>query len=496
MNEPILPDNSNLFLASRNALFSYADLEAFSEFFLQYLIDYKYKFQNPIGFLSDSCDELIFCIAACWKLGIPFCCFSPETPDSYLKKQLGRLNPELVFTAKGQTDKLSAETNLPIDSLNLEKICSMDIEPGTKAKNYQPDLSEEQIFGYFFTSGTSSKPKIVPLKRRQLVTAANASAQNFKPRPNHFWLLCLPLNHIGGISIILRSLIYGSGIYRMDQFDVDMVTTFLSENRLFQAASLVPTMLKRLLDNPLFQTHNKFKAILLGGGPIHTDLLKQAIERGVPLVSSYGMTETCAQVAANPMLKPSGTYIPLKSVGPVFKQNSIEIRDENKQPLGINNSGNIWLKGPQVFDGYLTDQGLDRSSFDKKGWFNTGDFGHLNANGHLFIESRQSDIIISGGENISPDEVESALENLSAIQEAAVTGVKDPEWGEKVIAFLVLHTDTQLNEQDIKKALKGQLEPYKIPKVFRTVKALPRTENGKLQRKNLNDLLNQKETVN
>src|SRR5690606_4350634 len=117
-----------------------------------------------------------------------------------------------------------------------------------------------EIFGYFNTSGTSGKPKIVPLKRRQLLAAAKGSAENFRPDPNHFWLLCLPLNHVGGISIILRSLIYGSAIYRMDVFHEEMIKEFLGENTRFQAASVVPTMLKRLLNDPLFKTHRGFKA--------------------------------------------------------------------------------------------------------------------------------------------------------------------------------------------------------------------------------------------
>ena len=128
-------------------------------------------------------------------------------------------------------------------------------------------IDDSQIFGYFFTSGTTSKPKIVPLKRRQIKAAAKASAQNFKPDPNHFWLLCLPLNHIGGISIIIRSVIYDTAIYRLGNFHEEMVKEFLGENKRFQAASLVPTMLKRLLDDPLFKTHREFKSILLGGGP-------------------------------------------------------------------------------------------------------------------------------------------------------------------------------------------------------------------------------------
>lgn len=495
MPPTILPEKSNLFLASRNGLYTYENLDKFTEFFLQYLFDHNFSFQKPLGLLADSCDELVFTIAACWKLGIPFSCFSPNLPEKKLEKQINRIDPDLVFAGNDYLQHIDIQHKLPISQLNVEKVLSLEINLGSRAQTFTPKISEEQVFGYFFTSGTSNEPKIVPLKRKQMIIAAQASKKNFKPRLNHFWLLCLPLNHIGGVSIILRSLIYGSGIYRMKRFDVKMVSTFLSENHLFQAASLVPTMLKRLLENPVFQTHKNFKAILLGGGPVHTDFLKEAAERGVPVVSSYGMTETCAQIAANPLLEPSGTYYPLNSVGTIFKGNKIEIRDAEHNPLGINNAGNIWLKGPQLFDGYLTEDGIETKDFDDEGWFNTGDLGYLNANGHLFIKNRQDDLIITGGENVSPVEIEIALEKIEGVDEAGVTGIADREWGEKIVAFVVMKPGQQCIEKELQSALKTSLEPFKIPKQILEVPNLPHTDSGKLQRVALPELLNIKQTT-
>ena len=136
---------------------------------------------------------------------------------------------------------------------------------------------------------------------------------------------CL-LNHIGGISIILRSIIYGIGIYRLDEFDDKIVKNILSKNKKIQAISLVPTMLKRLLLNPYFKIHKQFKAVLIGGGPIDIKMLQKAVEQGIPIISSYGMTETCAQIATNSLFKPSSTYTPLSSVGTLFSDNLVEIK--------------------------------------------------------------------------------------------------------------------------------------------------------------------------
>ena len=480
----------DLFLGSSYGLHSYGDLEQFQRFFLQFLYDFDHDFNKPVGFLAPSTDTLIFAIAACWKLGIPFVPFDVKASEQELQQQIAAIDPGLIFTGPDQQSKIAYSNSINIRQLDLPRSLTIDVELGYQAKNYQPKTRADQIFGYFFTSGTSGTPKIVPLKRRQMQVAAQASAQNFKPRINHFWLLCLPLNHIGAISIVLRSLLYGSAIFRMKSFHPKIITTFLKENKLFQAASLVPTMLKRLLERPGFHVHNNFKAILLGGGPISPNLVEQCDAKGVPLVPSYGMTETCAQIAANPILKPSGTYGPMKSVGTVLGPNSIEIRDEDDQPVGANTSGEIWLKGPQVFDGYLNRNNHDY--FDKNDWFKTGDYGHLNANNQLFIESRRSDLIITGGENVSPFEVESELEKIAPITEAAVIGLPDDEWGEKVVAVVVAKTEEAIDSDKIQQELKKRMTSFKIPKQIIQCDSLPRTRTGKIMRSDLSKLFEEK----
>lgn len=478
------PDAENLFLASKNGLRTYAELSRFCDFFLQFLVDSDHNLKEPVGFLASSSDELIFSIAACWQLGIPFVCFNPEAAGDEIKKQIEELQPGLIFTDEKHPRRDLIGNHVSLNRVTPERALSIDVKLSMRAKSYTPQLDPDDIFGYFFTSGTTARPKVVPLKRRQMLFAAHASTENFKPQANHFWLLCLPLNHIGGVSIILRSMLYGSGVYRINHFDVDSVSTFLSENTLFQAASLVPTMLKRLLDIKGFQTHKNFQAILVGGGPIDSDLIKEASQWGIPVVASYGMTETCAQIAANPLLKPSGTYRPVKSAGVVFAPNQVEIRNDQNKNIGTNNSGTIWLKGPQVFDGYYKKQ-KPSLSFDEGGWFNTGDYGHLNGNGYLFIESRRSDIIITGGENVSPFEVETELEKIEPISEAAVLGVEDKEWGQKVVAVVVAKTQDLLETESIQKKLKERITSYKVPKQIIQTDTLPRTHSGKVIREEL-----------
>lgn len=478
---------NDLFLGSSFGLHSYTDLEKFEDFFLQFLFDFDHDFSKPVGFLAQSSDTLIFAIAACWKLGIPFVSFDTKAAPSELNRQISQIDPGLIFADTDLQSKIEYPDFIDIMQLDLPRSLNMDVVLGYDAKNFTPATDPDHIFGYFFTSGTTSgTPKIVPLKRRQMLYAAHASAQNFKPRKNHFWLLCLPLNHIGGISIILRSILYGSAIFRMKSFHPKMITTFLTENKLFQVASLVPTMLRRLLDQSAFFVHKNFKAILLGGGPIDVELIKECRDKGVPLVPSYGMTETCAQIAANPILKPSGTYGPIQSVGTVLKPNKIEIRDEHGAPVNFNTSGEIWINGPQVFDGY---QHLDNETFfDDNGWFKTGDFGYFNANNQLFIDTRRSDRIVTGGENVSPFEVESELCKIPDIKEAAVFAIEDEKWGTKVAAALVTKNGKHVDLQYVKDRLKKRLASYKIPKDIIAVEALPKTRTKKIIRSKLPEL--------
>lgn len=469
----------DFFLSSKEGMYTYSDLERFSGF-LKDLYQEKCETENaPVAIISSSNDTVIFTLAACWQLGIPFIPLNPKSKSAELNKQLDLLKPCIIFCDAKSRKKIDWPNSIQLDENLMLNAFIHDV------RNLQlPDprkIDKSSVFGYFFTSGTTGKPKVVPLKRRQMLVAAEASSQNFKPDTNHFWLLCMPLNHIGGISIILRSVIYGTAIYRLDEFHEEMVKEFLSENIRFQAASMVPTMLKRLLDDPLFKTHRYFKSILLGGGPVSEYLIKKAVERGIPIVSSFGMTETCAQIISNPLLAPSGTYVPLRSVGKPFPPNEMQIRDDNGKPLGPNQSGLIWLRGPQVFDGYL-DKAENTGRFDEKGWFNTGDYGHLNGFGHLFIEARRTDLIVTGGENVNPVEVEQAIEKLPHIKEAIVIGLPDDEWGQKVTAVVTLSNGNTPALDDIREQLKDELIDFKLPKELKIIKDFPRTATGKIKR--------------
>lgn len=473
-----LPADHLTFLSTENQDFKYKNLYQFCNNIEKELIEIEASQNYPLFIVADSSVESVFLIAACFLLNIPILPIHPKTSSYELEGVLDQIEPAAVYS----NQKYELEKLLEYPQFNLsEEIFSFD---------EQYDSAEltlggpEHLAGYFLTSGSTGVPKIVPINRRQVLFAADSSSKNFKPSNNKYWLLCLPLNHVGGINVIYRSILYHSAIYLMASFDEEKIRGLLHHKESFQVASMVPTMLVKLMEDSFFRVHFNFKAILLGGGPISMDLINRAITRGLPIVCSYGMTETCAQIAANPMLQPSGMYIPKKSVGSIFEPNKIEIRNEKNEPLRYNESGHIWLKGPQIFDGYL-DESINKNFIDD-GWFYTGDYGHVNRKGQLFIENRRTDLIITGGENVNPFEVEEILNSFASIKESAVVGIPDKKWGQKVTAFLVLNVNNgKLNKKEIEKGLKESLRGFKIPKEFVIISKLPKTETHKIKRAEL-----------
>ena len=477
----------DLFLESIDNAYIYDDLRQFEHFLLNYLIDEDYNFDQPLGLWTKSSDELVFIIASCWRLGIPFVPLDPELSSQELSKQLQQIDVDTIITDQSEDITESSINTISITFFDLSKVIKPDFEPQEWVKDHKKSVQDKQIFGYFFTSGTSGSPKIIPLKRRQMLFAAEASTKNLKPYRNHFWLLCMPLHHVGGISLILRSLLYGSAIFRMDSFDVPAITDHLSNDTRFQAASFVPTMLTRLLQKPNLQIHDNFQAILLGGGPINESLVDECFQRGVPIIASYGMTESCAQIAANPLMTIGDLSRPKKSAGKLFMPNEIDIRNDDNQSVDTGESGQVWLKGPQIFDGYLNQ--TRPTHFDDQGWFNTGDYGYLNSNDELFVEARRTDLIISGGENISPTEVEEALLSFDTIKEAAVIGLPDEEWGQKVVALVIPKSTNTFNADDILNKLRENLRSYKVPKKIIPTDSIARTSTGKIQRNEIKKAL-------
>jgi O-succinylbenzoic acid--CoA ligase len=286
------------------------------------------------------------------------------------------------------------------------------------------------------TSGTTGRPKPVELTYGNFHASAVANAANLGVESDDRWLCCMPLFHVGGLSILTRSAINQTEAVIHDGFEVDKVKAALAEERI-TLVSLVATQLSRLLDGGA--TAPYLRAALIGGGPIPGDLLERA---PFPVIPTYGMTETCSQVW-------TGKPLPGAEIanGP---------------------DGELLIRGPMVAPNAIADDG----------WLHTGDRGRIDEQGNLTVEGRIADTIVTGGENVAAAEVEEALMSHPAIKDAAVVGRPDPEWGQAVHAFVVVAGDTATLQAHLREHLAG----YKVPKQIEQISEIPRNAAGKILR--------------
>ncbi|PZO39239.1 MAG: o-succinylbenzoate--CoA ligase [Pseudanabaena frigida] len=347
-------------------------------------------------------------------------------------------------------------------------------------------INLDNIQGIFYTSGTTGKPKAVPLTYNNHFHSAIASALHLGIEPDDNWLLCMPMFHVGGLAIAWRSVINGTAITLLPKFDEQEVLEAIAVEKA-TLISLVPTTLNRLLQHPNWQNLQKLRAILLGGAPASPELIDRCLQLNLPIMPTYGMTETASQITT---LLPH--EIPLKqgSSGLPLFGNRLRIVDlhDTEQELPTGAIGQILVQGASVMGGYLKQ--LENKAV-KDRWLYTGDLGYLDRDGYLYVVSRRSDLIISGGENIYPTEIEAILLAHPAIAEVCVVGLGDREWGEIIVAVIVSNTELSLVEiRDF--CEQKSLARYKFPKSIYIWESLPKTASGKLLRQEIRDRLETK----
>ncbi|HEY2181389.1 MAG TPA: AMP-binding protein [Solirubrobacteraceae bacterium] len=311
------------------------------------------------------------------------------------------------------------------------------------------------------TSGTSSAPKPVTLTYGNLLWSALGSAVALGVDPDERWLCALPLSHVGGLSILVRSAIYATTAIVHERFDAEPVLGSLREREV-TLVSLVATTLTRLLDAGL-RGPPALRCALTGGGPVPAALVRRAHEAGVPVSMTYGLTESCSQATTTPLAALEQGEL---GTGPPLFCTRLRCADD----------GEILLAGPTVAPGSLAPDG----------WLHTGDLGELDERGRLTVTGRKSDTIVSGGENVAPSEVEAVLESHPDVLEAAVVGCPDERWGEAVTAIVVVRAGRTPDAAALRAHCAAALAPYKVPKrVVLSEHSLPRTRSGKLLRREL-----------
>jgi O-succinylbenzoic acid--CoA ligase len=299
------------------------------------------------------------------------------------------------------------------------------------------------------TSGTTAGPRAVELTYGNWLWSALGSAAALGADPGDRWLCTLPLSHVGGLSILVRSAIYATTVVLHERFDAEAAADEIATRATL--VSVVPTTLARLLDAGL-RHPPALRVALVGGAPIVPALIERATAAGVPTVGTYGLTEACSQVTTG---------------GPPLFCTRVRIGPARE----------ILVAGPTVAPGAVA----------ADGWLHTGDEGALDAAGNLTVTGRAGDTIITGGENVAPAEVEAILAGHPAVAEAGVHGAPDPEWGQRVVATVVLRADRTATEDDLRGYCRVRLAGYKVPRVIRFAPELPKTASGKLLRRKLEE---------
>jgi O-succinylbenzoic acid--CoA ligase len=323
-----------------------------------------------------------------------------------------------------------------------------------------------------YTSGTTGRARGAVLTRSALLASAQASAANMGWEPDDCWLLAMPIARVGGLSILTRCLIARRTVALAPTFDASLVPQWMDEWRT-TLASMVPTMLALALErNPEWRPPSYLRAIQVGGAAAPPRLLKEAAQRKVPVVITYGCTELGSQVVVTPYEQrfnptPCGAGSPLPGA-------DVRVVD-----------GRIEVRGPMRMAGYLGEPPLDPEA-----WFDTGDIGQFDAGGCLHVRARRADLIVSGGENVYPAEVERVLEACHGIRAAAVFGVPDETWGQIVAAAFVVD-GAPPSDDELTAFLEHHLAKHKRPRRVAFVERLPQTPAGKLDRAGLAALVPQ-----
>lgn len=349
--------------------------------------------------------------------------------------------------------------------------------PHPSPRGVGPDLTSAHSIVY--TSGTSGRPKGAVLTHGNHLWSALASALRLGLREDDRWLACLPLFHIGGMAILLRSVIYGIPVVLHPSFEAASVCRAIDTQGV-TIVSLVPTTLGRLLqqrgDKP-WPTH--LRCLLVGGGPIPPPLWEECQRRGWPVAPTYGLTEAASQVAT---LSPAEAAHKPGSAGTPLFFTELLIVDEAGRQRPANRPGEILIRGPTISPGYI--HGPTLGAHD---WFRTGDLGYLDEDGYLYVLDRRDDLIVTGGENVYPAEVENVLLSHPHVLEAAVFGLPDPEWGQRVAAAVTLRPGATATADELIVFCRAKIAAYKVPKEVRLVACLPRNAAGKPLRRHLRD---------
>ncbi len=436
---------------------------------------------SRVALLSENRPEFVFLVHAVARLGAAVIPLNARLTRAELEPLIRRLSPDLLIAE----DRLRERVPQPAILENLsDDAARSDASRLTASDEMKHEYSRgaDELFAILFTSGTSGTPKGAALTVGNFAASAQASAENLGGDPDQRWLACLPLYHVGGLAMLTRTARYGAELVLHPRFESDAVNASI-ENDAITHLSLVENALAQMI---AARGDKRFppavRAALVGGGPVSAPLLDQARIACLPALHTYGLTEATSQVTTERLGAADG-----RTAGWPLAGIRVRIVDTSGRAMPLDEVGEIEVQGPTVMRGYWSDAaGTARVLQD--GWLRTHDLGALDEEGRLRVFARRSDLLISGGENVYPAEVERALAAHPNVAEVAVVAREDARWGQVPVAAIVVRGDNP-PPGDLEGWCRDRLAAFKVPKRCLLFDSLPRNATGKVDRSAVREMV-------
>jgi len=438
-----------------------------------------------IALLASTRSAVVAAFHAGLRAGAQLVALNVRLAEPRLRERIERVDPDLLVCERDTERRALDAAGCPVVSLDAPAsadVAELPAVDGAIRANETVDPARwgrDETALLLFTSGTTGEPKCVRLTLGNLVSSATAAAFRLGVAPGDRWLDCLPVYHMGGLAPLVRCPLYGTTLLVQRGFDAGRTADALAEWDA-TGVSLVPTQLQRLLADG-WRPPDALDTVLLGGAPARAALVERALDAGVPVHPTYGLTEAASQVAT---ATPDVARDHPGSVGQPLVVTAVTVLEDGT-PLDPGETGELVVDGPTVAPGYL-DTERSAAAFGEYG-LHTGDIGYRDGDGRLWVLGRADGTIVTGGENVHPAEVEPILCEHPAVTEAAVVGVPDEEWGERVGAVVVASGD--VTADGLQKFARERLAGYKIPRAVGFVDELPRTPSGTVDREAVRELL-------
>jgi len=461
---------------------------------------------DRVGILQVNCNQYIEAYYAAAKLGAIFVPLNFRAKADEIAYMTTNAEAKILFVGSRYLDLI----NQIRPQLGMLKECiSIDSREGLyyedliqSASSEEPyfEIGDEDITILMYTSGTTGRPKGVPLRHHAFVNYVLENVEPASPDIEERNLLTVPLYHVAGIQVMLAAIYGGRTLVMMKQFEVKEWMEMIQREKATRAM-LVPTMLKRVIDDPDFGKYDlsSIKVITYGAAQMPFEVISKAIKvmPWVRFINAFGQTETASTITT---LGPEDHIIEgteeekekkLKrlssSIGKPLPDVEVKIVDEEGKTLSPLGVGEILAKGPRIMTGYWRDEQKTSQVMTEDGWLRTGDMGYMDEEGYIYLTGRGDDMIIRGGENISPEEVENVLHSHPKVEEASVIGVPDPEWGQEPRAVVVLKQGEASTPEEIIEFCRTRLSGFKRPRSVVFIDSLPRNPMGKVLRKKLRE---------